>query len=98
MCINGAIFEYEASHIDEKEEQLKGWEFDVEALRASEGGASPSLDRRSPRAFSTKVSNERDGNLPAGLSPNGNKININSLSEEEWCNYAGMPSPMAYTK
>ena len=26
MCINGAIFEYEASHIDEKEEQLKGWE------------------------------------------------------------------------
>ena len=55
MCINGAIFEYEASHIDEKEEQLKGWEFDVEALRASEGGVSPSLDRRSPRADFTNV-------------------------------------------
>jgi hypothetical protein len=98
MCISGAIFEYEADHVDGNEQELKGWGFDVKRLRASEGGASPSLDRRSPRAFSTKVSNERDGNLPAGLSPNGNKININSLSEEEWCSYAGMPSPMAYTK
>ena len=83
MCINGAIFEYEASHIDEKEEQLKGWEFDVEALRASEGGASPSLDRRSPRAFSTNVSNERDNNLPAGLSPNGNICAYSGLRSTE---------------
>ena len=36
---------------------LKGWEFDVAALRESEGAFS-SLDRRSPRAFSTNVSNE----------------------------------------
>ena len=98
MCISGAIFEYEADHVDSNEQELEGWGFDVKRLRASEGGASPSLDRRSPRAFSTKVSNERDNNLPPGLSPNGNKINMEPLSEEEWCNYAGMPSPMAYTK
>lgn len=79
MCISGAIFEYEASHVDEKEKELKGWGFDVDVLRASEGGVSPLLDRRSPRAFSTNVSND----LP-------------ELSEEEWCNYAGMPSPSAY--
>jgi len=36
------------------EEKLKGWEFDVEALRASEG-AFLSLDRRSPRADFTNV-------------------------------------------
>ena len=77
---------------------LEGWGFDLKALRESEGGVSSSLDRRSPRAFSTNVSNERDYNLPPGLSPNGNKINMEPLSEEEWCNYAGMPSPMAYTK
>ena len=55
MCISGAIFEYEASHIDENEEQLKGWGFDVDVLRASEGGVSPLLDRRSPRADITNV-------------------------------------------
>ena len=82
MCINGAIFEYEASHIDEKEEQLKGWEFDVEALRASEGGASPSLDRRSPRADFTNVH-------PSSLSND-------TLTQEQWCEYAGLPSPKAY--
>ena len=38
-------------------EQLRGWEFDIEQLRESEGAFS-SLDRRSPRAFSTNVSNE----------------------------------------
>lgn len=36
---------------------LKGWEFDIKALRESEGAFS-SLDRRSPRAFSTNVSND----------------------------------------
>jgi len=34
--------------------QLKGWEFDIKALRASEG-AFLSLDRRSPRADITNV-------------------------------------------
>jgi hypothetical protein len=34
--------------------QLKGWEFDIKALRASEG-AFLSLDRRSPRADFTNV-------------------------------------------
>jgi len=55
MCISGAIFEYEASHIDEKEKELKGWGFDVDVLRASEGGVSPLLDRRSPRAFCPNI-------------------------------------------
>ena len=87
MCISGAIFEYEADHVDGNEQELKGWGFDVKRLRASEGGASPSLDRRSPRAFSTNVSNERDGNLPAGLSPNGNI-----------CAYSGLRSTEDYMK
>ena len=89
MCISGAIFEYEASHIDEKENELKGWGFDVDVLRASEGGVSPLLDRRSPRAFSTNVSNDlpnKEGdNLPNGMSPNGNI-----------CNYSGLRSTESY--
>ena len=76
------------------DKKLKGWGFDMDSLRESEGALFSSLDRRSPRAFSTNVSNERDDNLPAGLSPNGNLYN--QLSEEEWCSYAGMPSPTAY--
>ena len=40
------------------EQRLEGWGFDMERLRESEGGAFSSLDRRSPRAFSTNVSNE----------------------------------------
>ena len=79
MCISGAIFEYQCEHIDERERELKGWEFDMRQLRESEGASFSSLDRRSPRAFSTNVSND----LP-------------ELTEEEWCNYAGMPSPSAY--
>ena len=55
MCISGAIFEYECEHIDLLENELKGWDFDVDELRASEGGVSPSLDRRSPRADFTNV-------------------------------------------
>ena len=85
MCISGAIFEYEASHIDEKENELKGWGFDVDVLRESEGGAFSSLDRRSPRAFSTNVSNDKGDNLPDGLSPNGNV-----------CNYSGLRSTSSY--
>lgn len=38
-------------------EQLEGWGFDMDSLRESEGGRL-SLDRRSPRAFSTNVSND----------------------------------------
>ena len=66
---------------------LEGWGFDLQALRESEGGVSSSLDRRSPRAFSTNVSNERDNNLPAGLSPNGNI-----------CAYSGLRSTEDYMK
>jgi len=91
MCISGAIFEYEASYIDEKENELKGWGFDVDVLRASEGGVSPLLDRRSPRAFSTNVSNDlpnkQDDNLPDGMSPNGNI-----------CNYSGLRSTESYMR
>ena len=43
------------------EKKLKGWGFELESLRESEGGAVSSLDRRSPRAFSTKVSNDIPG-------------------------------------
>lgn len=64
-----------------REEQLKGWGFDMKALRKSEG-AFLSPDRRSPRAFSTNVSND--------------PTNQTILKEEEWCSYGGMPSPMAY--
>ncbi len=35
--------------------QLKGWEFDIKALRESEGASFSSLDRRSPRADFTNV-------------------------------------------
>ena len=42
---------------EEMELRLEGWGFDVDALRESEGALS-SLDRRSPRAFSTNVSND----------------------------------------
>ena len=91
MCISGAIFEYEASYIDEKENELKGWGFDVDVLRASEGGVSPLLDRRSPRAFSTNVSNDlpnkQGDNLPNGMSPNGNV-----------CNYSGLRSTESYMR
>ena len=91
MCISGAIFEYEASYIDEKENELKGWGFDVDVLRESEGGAFSSLDRRSPRAFSTNVSNDptnkQDDNLPNGMSPNGNV-----------CNYSGLRSTESYMR
>ena len=89
MCISGAIFEYEASYIDEKENELKGWGFDVDVLRASEGGVSPLLVRRSPRAFSTNVSNDlpnkQGDNLPDGMSPNGNR-----------CEYSGLRSTSSY--
>ena len=86
MCISGAIFEYEASHIDEKENELKGWGFDVDVLRASEGGVSPLLDRRSPRADFTNVHPTKQGNnLPDGMSPNGNR-----------CEYSGLRSTSSY--
>ena len=59
MCINGAIFEYEdeQDYLMKNSKSLEGWGFDMDALRESEGAFS-SLDRRSPRAFSTNVSNE----------------------------------------
>ena len=60
---------------------LKGWEFDIKALRESEGAFS-SLDRRSPRADITNVH-------PSSLSND-------TLTQEEWCEYAGLPSPKAY--
>ena len=55
MCISGAIFEYQCEHIDERERELKGWEFDMRQLRESEGAFFSSLDRRSPRADFTNV-------------------------------------------
>ena len=75
------------------EDKLSGWGFDMDSLRESEGALFSSLDRRSPRAFSTKVSNEGD-NFPTGLSPTGDLYN--EIAADEWCYYAGMPSPSAY--
>lgn len=66
---------------------LKGWEFDIKALRASEG-AFLSLDRRSPRADITNVHPKQGDNLP------DNKPDM--LTEDEWCAYGGLPSPKAY--
>ena len=67
---------------DEMELRLEGWGFDVDALRESEGALS-SLDRRSPRAFSTNVSNDlpnkQGDNLPDGMSPNGNRCEYSGL-------------------
>ena len=60
---------------------LKGWEFDIKALRESEGAFS-SLDRRSSRADITNVH-------PSSLSND-------TLTQEQWCEYAGLPSPKAY--
>ena len=75
---------------DEMELKLEGWGFDVDALRESEGALS-SLDRRSPRAFSTNVSNDlpnkQGDNLPNGISPNGNI-----------CNYSGLRSTESYMR
>ena len=65
------------------EQRLEGWGFDMDKLRESEGALFSSLDRRSPRAFSTNVSNERDNNLPAGLSPNGNICAYSGLRSTE---------------
>ena len=78
---------------EEMELRLEGWGFDVDALRESEGGVSPLLDRRSPRAFSTNVSNDlpnlednkQGDNLPDGMSPNGNR-----------CEYSGLRSTSSY--
>ena len=73
------------------EQRLEGWGFDMPRVRESEGAISSSLDRRSPRAFSTNVSNDptnkQDDNLPNGMSPNGNV-----------CNYSGLRSTESYMR
>jgi hypothetical protein len=61
-------------------QQLKGWGFDMTALKGEGAFLSPP---KVPRAFSTNVSN--DPTKPKDI-----------LSEDEWCNYANMPSPKAY--
>jgi len=62
------------------QQQLKGWGMDVEALKGEGAFLSPP---KVPRAFSTNVSNE-----PTQQT--------NTLKEDEWCNYGGLPSPKAY--
>jgi len=56
--------------IERYREELEGWGFDLSSTK-------------SPRAFSTKVSNE--------------STTIHPTNDNEWCYYAGMPSPSAYT-
>ena len=60
---------------------LKGWEFDIKALRASESMKEGrfSIPSKMPRANSTN-------------HPNNPTI----LKEDEWCHYGGLPSPKAY--
>lgn len=74
MCTSGVMYEFEEEQIEDSRiqkdieaslvEQLEGWGFDMDSLRESEGGVF-SLDRRSPRAFSTNVSND-----PSNLTTN----------------------------
>ena len=68
---------------------LKGWEFDIGALLASESmkegeGALSSQPPKAPRAFSTNVSND---NLPYNdkysVSPNGNICEYSGLLSVE---------------
>ena len=49
--------------MDDKQENLKGWGFDMERLKTTErGGGGASLSPpKVPRAFSTKVSNDIPG-------------------------------------
>ena len=61
-------------------EQLEGWGFDMTALKGEGAFLSPP---KVPRAFSTNVSN--DSSQPKDI-----------LTEDEWCEYAGLPSPKAY--
>lgn len=61
---------------------LKGWGFNIKALRESEEGAFSSLDRRSPRANSNNHPN--------------NPTTDTQIPTDKWCHYAGMPSPSAY--
>ena len=86
------------------EQKLKGWEFDIDALRESEGALS-SLDRRSPRAFSTKVSNDIPGF--EGTMEQLDKLSIykkgdnlpNGLSPNgNICAYSGLRSTEDYMK
>ena len=62
------------------QQQLKGWGFDMTALKGEGAFLSPP---KVPRAFSTNVSN--DPTKPKDI-----------LSEDEWCAYGGLPSPKAY--
>ena len=64
-------------------QQLKGWGFDMTALKGEGAFLSPP---KVPRAFSTNVSND----------PTQPNTSPNELNEDEWCNYANMPSPKAY--
>ena len=64
-------------------QQLKGWGFDVTALKGEGAFLSPP---KVPRAFSTNVSND----------PTQPNTSPTQLNEDEWCNYANMPSPKAY--
>ena len=103
MCISGAIFEYEASYIDEKENELKGWGFDVDVLRASEGGVSPLLDRRSPRAFSTNVSNDipgfegtKDELDKLSIYKKGDNLPDGMSPNGNRCEYSGLRSTSSY--
>ena len=59
---------------------LKGWGFDMTALKGEGAFLSPP---KVPRAFSTNVSN--DSSQPKDI-----------LTQDEWCEYAGLPSPKAY--
>ena len=80
--INSTVEWHWMDDIDPLEESLKGWGFDMKSLRESEGALFSSLDRRSPRANSTNHPN--------------NPTSDNQIPADEWCYYAGMPSPSAY--
>lgn len=69
-------------HKDIEESLLEDLEGWGMDVEALRGSEGVSLSSpKVPRAFSTNVSND----LPSS-----------QLQEEEWCSYAGMPSPTAY--
>ena len=84
-------------------EALRGWGFDMNGLKEGEGALS-SLPPKATRAFSTKVSNDIPGfegtmeqlNDLSIYRKNSSPSTEEGIPANEWCYYAGMPSPTAY--
>ena len=107
MCTNGIMYEYEENHMpidkyEDMELRLEGWGFDMERLSQTErgrGGVSLSPPKV-PRADFTNV-HPTDKDMPGfeGTTRQLNNLSIyknDTLKENEWCHYGGLPNPNAY--